>query len=115
MRIVDISDQTKPKILSHFLTDQNTNCNESASADPARFPRRGPSSHLGNAWGTNLYFMAWYGAGMRVIDIADPYHPVEAGYFTYDVIFGPGGFLYLSDGTSGLRVLKYTGRGAPAE
>jgi hypothetical protein len=100
VRIVDISDQTKPKILSDFLTDQNTNCNESASADPGRFPRRGPSSHLGKAWGTNLYFMAWYGAGLQVIDIEDPYHPVEAGYFTYDVIFGPGGFLYLPDGAA---------------
>jgi hypothetical protein len=24
------------------------------------------------------------------------------------VVFGPGGYLYVSDGTAGLRVLKYT-------
>jgi hypothetical protein len=131
VRIFDISDETNPAILSHFLTDQNMNCNGSASADPTRFPRRGPSSHLGNAWGSDLYFMAWYGMGVRAIDIADPYHPVEVGFYeyridsdlgvvnptyagsdTYDVIFGPGNYLYVSDGTSGMRVLKYTGRGA---
>ncbi len=75
--------------------------------------------------------MAWYGMGLRVINIADPYHPVEVGFYeyridkdlppradlayagsdTYDVLFGPEGLLYLSDGTAGLRVLKYTGAG----
>ena len=29
---------------------------------------------------------------------------------TYDVILGRDGYLYVSDGTSGLRVLRYTGR-----
>jgi len=133
VRLVDISDETKPVILSHFLTDQNMACNPNtpnAAADPTRFPRRGPSSHLGNAWGSDLYLMAWYGMGLRAIDISNPNYPVEVGFFeyeinrnnptyagsdTYDVLFGPGNFLYLSDGTSGLRVLKYTGRGAPAE
>ena len=59
-----------------------------------------------------------------VSDSRDPAHPVEAGRYvyqvdpaqpafagcdTYDVTFGPGGLLYVSDGTSGLRVVKYTG------
>jgi hypothetical protein len=39
-------------------------------------------------------------------------NPTYAGSDTYDVIFGPGNYLYVSDGTSGMRVLKYTGRGA---
>jgi hypothetical protein len=130
VRIFDVSDESRPKILSHFLTDQNTACDPAQPnkpADPARFPRRGPSSHLGNALG-NLYFMAWYGMGVRVIEIADPVHPVETGFYeyridrdlnegdpaysgsdTYDVVFGPKGYLYVSDGTAGLRVLKYTG------
>jgi len=127
---VDLRDEKHPKIISHFLTDQNAACNGSRPADPTRFPKRGPSSHIGNVWGNDLLFMAWYGMGLRVINIADPYHPVEAGYYeyridrdmsprddltyagsdTYDVLFGPGGLLYLSDGTAGLRVLKYTGK-----
>jgi hypothetical protein len=69
--------------------------------------------------------------GLRVINIADPHHPVEVGFYeyridknlplrsdlayvgsdTYDVLFGPEGLLYVSDGTAGLRVLKYKGSG----
>jgi hypothetical protein len=131
VRLVDITDAKNPQIISNFWTEQNMACNPanpSQILDTARFPRRGPSSHLGNAWGSDLYFMAWYGMGVRVIDLADPYHPVEVGFYeyeidpnnptyagsdTYDVIFGPGNFLYISDGTSGLRVGKYTGHGGP--
>jgi len=135
VRIFDISDEAHPKIISHFLTDQNTACNPdkpNQPADQARFPLRGPSSHLGNARESNLYFMAWYGMGVRAMDLTDPHHPVEIGYYeyridrdlgvenpaysgsdTYDVLFGPGGYLYVSDGTAGLRVLKYTGRKGP--
>jgi hypothetical protein len=138
VRMIDVSDKTNPRIISHYLTDQNTNCNGAATADTARFPRRGPSSHLGNAWNSDLLFMAWYGMGLQVINIADPYHPMPAGWYeyridkdlpsgfvyppnqtsanyagsdTYDVLFGPKDYLYLSDGTAGLRVLKYTGPG----
>ncbi len=135
VRIFDISDETNPQLLSHFLTDENLACDTdepNKAADQARFPRRGPSSHIGNAWGSDLYFMAWYGNGLRVIDISDPSNPQEAGYYhyridsetgeenptfagadTYDVVFGPEGHLYLADGTSGLRVLEYTGPGGP--
>ena len=31
------------------------------------------------------------------------------GSDTYDVVFGPGGQIYLADGTAGLQVLRYTG------
>jgi len=33
-----------------------------------------------------------------------------AGSDTYDVILGRDGYRYVSDGTSGLRVLRYTGQ-----
>ena len=136
VRIIDVADPADARILSHYLTPENTACNPDEplrAADSARFPRRGPSSHLGNALGTDLYFMAWYGNGLQVIDISDPRRPVSAGHYnyridselgipdpkysgsdTYDVIFGPAGNLYVSDGSSGLRVLKYSGP-SPAE
>ena len=40
----------------------------------------------------------------------DPSDPKFAGCDTYDIITGQNGLLYVSDGTAGLRVLKYTGK-----
>lgn len=136
MRLFDVADPRQPKVLSHFLLPENTACSASEptkSADAARYPQRGPSTHLGNAWNKDLYFMAWYGGGLRAIDISDPLHPKEAGRYEYkidddfgtqghagadlyDVVFGPDDLLYLSDGSAGLRVVRYTGpgrKGAP--
>lgn len=32
-----------------------------------------------------------------------------AGQDTYDVVFAPGGQIYVPDGTAGMRVVRYTG------
>ena len=116
LRLVDVSDEYNPRIISHFLLPggESTDC-------AATYTRRTPSSHLGNAYNNNLLFLAWYGAGVRAIDISDPYDPKQVGFFsynmpgggaaTYDVIFGPGGLLYVSDSVDGIRVLNYTGTG----
>ncbi|MCC7464191.1 MAG: hypothetical protein IT480_17235 [Gammaproteobacteria bacterium] len=133
MRIFDVSEPARPALLSHFLLPETIACSASEPrrpADAARYPRRGPSTHMGNAAGPNLFFVAWYGAGVRAIDITDPARPFELGRYTYrisddypdaeglrgqdtyDVVFGPGGRLYVSDGTAGLRVLRYRGPAA---
>jgi hypothetical protein len=134
MRFVDISDEKKPKIISEFKYPENTCPGFNAAGN-------GPSTHIGNAWNENLLFQAWYKLGLRVIDIKDPYHPVEVGHYvgpdigqwsgadmgppggklvleyrkyvdTYDVVFGRDGLLYVSDAAGGgLRVLRYTGPG----
>jgi hypothetical protein len=151
MRIFDVADPARPALRSHFLLPETAACDPERPRqmiDAARFPRRGPSTHIGNAWNADLYLMAWYGAGLRAIDIRDPARPREVGRYqyeisgdfpdaerstkeealggllvgpdvrpgrrfagqdTYDVVFGPGGQIYLSDGTAGLRVLRYMG------
>ena len=143
VRMFDISDEANPKIISHFLTDQNMACDEEnpqQASDPSQYRivvtsqplTIGASSHLGNPWGTDLYFMAWYGMGVRAIDISDPTNLVEVGYYrysidkdfevgrqeytgshTYDVLIGEAGHLYVADASAGLRVLRYTGPGGP--
>ena len=136
MRIFDVSDPTNPVVISHFMLPENTACdpdNPTRSSEAWRYPKRGPSTHLGNSWNSDTYFLAWYGAGVRAVDISDPKHPEEAGRYlykinddyegvtefagqeTYDVILGQENFLYVSDGSAGLRVLLYTGpNGLPA-
>jgi|SaaInlV_100m_DNA_5_1039725.scaffolds.fasta_scaffold03024_2 hypothetical protein len=131
VRIYNVVDPSEPKLLSHYLTPENTACNPnnpSRAADAERFPRRPASSHLGNPISDDIYLMAWYGNGVQAIDVSDPSNPVSAGHFnyridrdlesenldyagsdTYDVILGQDGYLYVADGTAGLRVIKYTG------
>jgi hypothetical protein len=131
LRMVDVSDPAHPAIISHFLYPENTACDARSpmqTAYPKRFPQTqmAPSTHLGNTCGDKLLFLAWYGMGLRVIDISDPRHLKEVGYYsylddpknpeyqgsdTYDVVFGPDNLLYVSDAMSGLRVLRYTGPG----
>jgi hypothetical protein len=89
------------------------------------YPKRGPSTHLGNAYNSKLFIKAWYGAGVIALDISNPKHVKEVGKYpfviqdgkggaaTYDVIFDHRGNLVVTDSNDGVRILKYTGPGAP--
>jgi hypothetical protein len=119
VRIVDIKDETDPRVISHFYYPTQLDCDRDWG------PGSTPSAHLGTAQGSNLYWMAWYAYGLRGIDISDPEHMKEAAHFfyrilpteeepegsstsvTYDVAHGPHGLLYLTDNVSGIRVLDY--------
>lgn len=67
-------------------------------------------------------FVAWYTAGVRIVDIADPIHPREVGFYdTYPGSDGgyngvwevypyfPSGKIIASDRNSGLYVLQFNG------
>lgn len=127
LRLYDVADPGRPKLLSHFLLPENVACGTPDPAKPVSpLERRGASTDLGNAWNKDLYIVAWYGAGVRAVDISDPANPKEVGRYqyriddefgtrdhtaqdTYDAVFGPGDRIYVSDGTAGLRVVRYTG------
>ncbi len=160
MRIFDVSDLKHPKLLSHFLlppkdpkgplpsTDTRTlmvngfqvySTNWAAISEnftlKSDYPKRGPSTHLGNSYDSNLLFLAWYGAGVKAIDTSDPKNlrivgsypfiiqdtsplpplgsPRQGGAATYDVTFDHDGHLIVTDSNDGVRVLEYTGPGAP--
>ncbi|HWP81679.1 MAG TPA: choice-of-anchor B family protein [Bacteroidota bacterium] len=70
----------------------------------------------------NLAYVAWYGDGLRVLDITDPTQPVEVAYydtypesvFSYVGAWGadpyfPSGKVIISDMQTGLYVVRYTG------
>lgn len=131
LRLIDVSDPTEPVILSHQILPPGTEVGETVSRTldcSKTYTERGPSTHLPTAVNNNMLFVAWYGAGVRAINVSDPYNPEEVGYYqynitdklstkpdggmaTYDVLSGPGGLLYSSDSVDGVRVLKYTGKG----
>ncbi len=123
MRIWDYSDPTNPVLASTF----DTPC----SADPEHAtcdPRGTYSSHNVIVEGTKAY-ISWYTEGVVVIDVADPYNPVEVARYHES---GPefeernGGiqnvwgiykeprkpWIYASDRNGGLYILKELGSGS---
>ena len=70
----------------------------------------------------NLIYAAWFGGGLRVIDVSDPYQPVERGFYlpstrkgqsmiqTNDVFVDDRGLIYIIDRLNGgLDILEYHG------
>ena len=64
-------------------------------------------------------YVADFGAGLRVISVADPAHPVEVGYcdtpgMAFDVTV-TGDHAYVADYSSGLRVISVADPAHPVE
>jgi hypothetical protein len=67
-----------------------------------------------------MHYVTWFAAGLRMIDISDPPHPVEKGYFipqattgkatpwTNDVAKDDRGIIFVTDKVSGLDVIPHT-------
>jgi len=70
----------------------------------------------------NIIVQAWYGQGTRFIDISDPEHPKQVGYFRVpdgdpDVVAGSAsapywhnGLVYVADYRRGVDVLRFDGK-----
>lgn len=105
VRILDVSDLTKPVIVGKWVSDNST------------------ADHNGFVKG-NRYYMSNYERGLTILDISDPVNPVEVGYFdtfpssnsaSYNGAWGtypylPSGNILVSDINSGLYVVKDTSR-----
>ncbi len=71
--------------------------------------------------GDNLIYASWFGGGLRIVDISNPYAPSEVGYFvpetnrqkmaqTNDVFVDDRGIIYIIDRLErGLDILQYLG------
>jgi hypothetical protein len=124
MRIWDYSDPENPVLASTF----DTTCSASTEPGGACDPRGTYSSHNVIVEGTKAY-ISWYSDGVVVLDIADPYNPVEVARYhesgeefearnggiqdVWGVYKIPGEpWIYASDRNGGLYVLKEYGSGS---
>jgi hypothetical protein len=69
----------------------------------------------------NRLAVAWFGGGLRMVDISDPWRPEELGYYipepgqghtvaqSNDVFATPEGLYYLVDRLGGLEILEWVG------
>ena len=132
--IVDVSDETNPRIMSLLPIPE-----PAAGADYPNFSTRGGRFGPHNQHhpqgqelyaDDNLMFMTWFNAGLRVYDISDAYLPREIAWYlpddpterrgllpktlvtqSEDVLVDARGNIFFSDKNHGLHVVRLTGQG----
>jgi len=115
MWVVDVTAETNPVPVATFQVPE-----EDFSETRGRFGPHQPHEDVNVA--DDLIYAAWFSAGLRIIDIADPYRPEEVGHFipptpdgqeaiqTNDVFVDDRGLIYIIDRLErGLDILEYTG------
>ena len=108
--VFDISDLDDIRALSMFDLGEGS----SPYSDKGWFGAHQFQEHFEDT----LVCCTWFTGGLRIIDVADPFNPVEAGHFipepragfdapeTNDVDVGPDGLIYLVDRNVGFDILE---------
>jgi len=133
--IVDIADETKPRVISWLPVPAPP-----PGAPYRNFGEKGgrfgphnqhhPQGHPDLEARDDRIYLTYFNAGLRVYDIADPYAPREIGYFvppdpperlgllpkklvcqTEDVLVDRRGYIYITDKNWGVHILEWTGKG----
>ena len=134
MFVVDITDEKSPVGVATF------NVPEAPGGFCSRGGRFGSHSSNENQppmYAKKMIFVAWFNAGVRAVDIRDPFHPREAGYYipattektdkrcvgtgsgerckvaiqTNNLEVDDRGYIYIVDrADTGLHILEFTGR-----
>ena len=78
MYILDITDETRPYGVSSFSVPEKSG---NFCSRGGRFGTHSSNEDMGPIYYKRMVFIAWFNAGVRAIDIRDPYSPREAGYY----------------------------------
>jgi len=109
VRVVDISDETQPKIISMFPEPEGDFCQRGLRFGPHNVHENRPGTFISD----QVIYVTYFNAGLRVVDISDPYEPKEIAYYvpetpegqqaiqTNDVFVAENGLIYLSDRVNG--------------
>jgi hypothetical protein len=138
-QIIDVNDERNPIPISTFRLEVNEpeNC-ERTLPDHEGVPTTGPlsilqgirySSHylgVDNPEEARVAAFTWYSAGLRLVDISDPYNPKEIGYYitpamdtgegrhvpdrAYSFVRFHEGNIWFTSVNGGFWVVRYTGK-----
>ena len=122
----DITVEAKPQIISSFYVPERSGdfCQRGG-----RFGAHSSNENTTPIFYRKLVFFAWFNAGVRVVDIRDPFRPKEVGFYipattantdprgnkiaiqTNNVDVDDRGFVYIVDrANTGLHILQLTGQ-----
>lgn len=75
---VDVTVETRPMVVSNFNVPEASGhfCDRGG-----RFGAHSSNESMAPVFYKKLAFVTWFNAGVRAIDVRDPFHPKEAGYF----------------------------------
>ena len=75
---VDISDETRPFNVSNFNVPEQPGgyCSRGG-----RFGAHSSNEYFPPMYAKRVAFVTWFNAGVRALDIRDPYSPKEIGYY----------------------------------
>jgi hypothetical protein len=134
MYIADITDETTPQIISNYQVPESEGdyCSRGG-----RFGAHSSNENMTPIYYRKLVFISYFNAGVRAVDIRDPFDPKEAGRFipattnntdprcvtvdgqercktaiqTNNVEVDDRGYVYIVDrANTGMHVLKATGK-----
>lgn len=112
--LFDIGDPANIRPISTFHLGES---DSPWSLAPGRFGAHQFQEHMEDT----LVYCAWFAGGLRIVDIADPAHPTEVGYYIPEPVAGQPspqsndvetdsrGLIYLLDREVGLDILEYDG------
>ncbi len=135
VRLIDVADPVHPTIVGEYKILQNTEPFQGSPGDDAATEATTSYSSHNPTVLPNLAFDSWHSGGLQAIDISDPAHPSQAGWFSPSPLIsvaledpalsrGPNkvvmwsypiindGLIFVVDIRNGLYILRYTGPGA---
>jgi hypothetical protein len=75
---VDATIEARPMVVSHWTVPEKSG---NFCTRGGRFGAHSSNEDLGPPYYGKLTFITWFNAGVRVLDIRDPYNPKEVAYF----------------------------------
>ena len=80
--IVDATDELHPVAVSTFnVPESSPEASGGFCSRGGRFGAHSSNENQPPMYARQMVFVAWFNAGVRAIDIRDPFHPREAGYY----------------------------------
>jgi len=117
--IIDVTDESRPVEVAQWTVDEAIG---NYCARPGRVGSHSSHESFTPIYYGRVMFIAHFNAGVRAVDIRDPYQPREIAYFvpsadagvavaTNNVEVDSRGYIYIVDrGRLGLHILKLTGQ-----